>query len=297
MSAQERIYIANEIPFGHPPMALHQRTGALFGVPSVHDYQPEIARRYAEYFVMLRTGKPMANLNDIYFPFSGWTPDGFNRRLLEVAGARYLVVSTAADRIAFVIVPPPAQVDATAEVRVYDNPEALPRARWVPRAEVEADSSTLLHRLAFGSDQLREMVLLEATPPSGFLGALRDSVGAAVGFDRDEPEHVALRVQAPAPGFVVLADQDFPGWSATVGGRPAAILRANYAFRAVEVPAGESVVEFRYRPVSVPIGAAVSALTALALGVALVAARRRGAARERPPARAVTAAASADRRA
>jgi uncharacterized membrane protein YfhO len=77
---------------------------------------------------------------------------------------------------------------------------------------------------------------------------------------------VVLRVRAPARGFL-LADQDFPGWRATVDGAPAPILRANYLFRAVEVPAGESTVEFRYVPTSLWLGAAITAATLLAVGI------------------------------
>jgi uncharacterized membrane protein YfhO len=72
----------------------------------------------------------------------------------------------------------------------------------------------------------------------------------------------------------VLSDQYFPGWRATVDGAPASIVRANYAFRLVEVPRGRSVVEFRYAPASVPIGAAVSGATLVGLAVLLRRTRR-----------------------
>jgi uncharacterized membrane protein YfhO len=53
-----------------------------------------------------------------------------------------------------------------------------------------------------------------------------------------------------------------------VNGRPTEILRANYAFRLVEVPAGASEVVFTFRPWTVPAGALVS-LAAAALCVIL----------------------------
>ena len=73
----------------------------------------------------------------------------------------------------------------------------------------------------------------------------------------------------PAPGFVVLVDTWDPGWQATVDGEPATVLRANLALRAVAVPAGEHLVEMRYRPRSVLVGAGFSGVaTALLLGLA-----------------------------
>jgi uncharacterized membrane protein YfhO len=57
-----------------------------------------------------------------------------------------------------------------------------------------------------------------------------------------------------------LSDLYFPGWQASVDGADTPIYRANYTFRLIEVPAGRSTVEFRYRPTSFLIGAILSAL-------------------------------------
>ena len=82
---------------------------------------------------------------------------------------------------------------------------------------------------------------------------------------------------APQAGFLFVSDQYYPGWQATVDGSAVPIHRANYAFRVVRVPEGESMVVFRYRPESLRIGAAVSGISLLALVVYAIgdAARRR----------------------
>jgi hypothetical protein len=81
-----------------------------------------------------------------------------------------------------------------------------------------------------------------------------------VRFLLDDPAEVLLEVEAPEEGFVVLADTDFPGWRVFVDGRPAAGLRANYAFRAVKVPRGPHQVRWIYRPESFLAGALVSSI-------------------------------------
>ena len=57
-----------------------------------------------------------------------------------------------------------------------------------------------------------------------------------------------LSVVCPEPRVLVLADAWYPGWRVTVHGQPAELLRANYAFRGVVVPAGEHNVTFSFRP-------------------------------------------------
>ena len=64
----------------------------------------------------------------------------------------------------------------------------------------------------------------------------------------------------------MLLDSYYPGWRAYVDGKQAEILRANYAFRAVRVPAGKHRVEFVYRPRSFYAGLSVTSV-ALLIGI------------------------------
>jgi hypothetical protein len=98
------------------------------------------------------------------------------------------------------------------------------------------------------------------------------------------PDRVRLEAELSRPGYVVLVDSWDPGWRATVDGRPAPVLRANVAFRAVPVPAGRHAIEQRYRPRSVSLGLLLS-LGSLAVALTLGRRRRRSAgATERRPA-------------
>jgi len=82
------------------------------------------------------------------------------------------------------------------------------------------------------------------------------------------PAERRFHVATDAPAYLVFAETWYPGWSATVNGAPAPLLRANLAFQAVGVPAGESEVVFCYRINDFGAGAAISAgalIAALAL--------------------------------
>jgi hypothetical protein len=72
-------------------------------------------------------------------------------------------------------------------------------------------------------------------------------------------------VTLATPGWLVLLDQDLPGWRVTVDGLPAEARRAWGLFRAVALPAGEHTVLWEYRPASVARGVATSAVALLAV--------------------------------
>src|SRR5207237_8598117 len=96
---------------------------------------------------------------------------------------------------------------------------------------------------------------------------------ASVAIGKDTGERVVLEVDASAPGFVVLADEYGDGWTATVNRQARDVVRADYAFRLVAVPAGRSEVVFAYRPWAVRVGLVVSLGSLLAVGIASVMAR------------------------
>jgi len=266
MTAQDRVYLV----YWDIKAPLLAKTPALFGIPGVLDYEPQPSRRYAAYLVMMRTGLAMTSLNQLYVPLQGFMPKGvFRRRLLDLAAGRYLVVDPKYDTTT-ALSPPPELVTSAEDLRVYENPLALPRAFYVPRVEIVANEDDLLQRLAFGSDDLRQLAFVEEPPLSGFVGVPGNTATGEVEFLRNDPEDVVLRVSAPERGFLHLADQYAPGWSATVNGSPSPILRANYLFRVIEVPAGESRVELRYGPGSIVVGGIISTVSILAAVAALV---------------------------
>lgn len=77
-------------------------------------------------------------------------------------------------------------------------------------------------------------------PPSagqGIIGTV-DVLGYKTG-------HVQLRTQSEQVAMLRIADKFDPGWRAFVDGQPAAILRADYLFQAVFIPAGAHNVELK----------------------------------------------------
>jgi hypothetical protein len=97
---------------------------------------------------------------------------------------------------------------------------------------------------------------LDAQPIYQFEGTLK--------VDKRDPEHRALKVSSPTGGKLHFAENWYPGWSATIDGKPIEIEKWEGSFQAVQVPAGEHMVEFTYRERLLGLGAGIS-LVSLAL--------------------------------
>ena len=83
-----------------------------------------------------------------------------------------------------------------------------------------------------------------------------------------EPNYLKYEVDSEKGGTVVFSEIYYPGWQSTVDGQEAAHGRANYILRAMNVPAGKHVVEFRFEPKSLEVTETI-ALIALGLLVLL----------------------------
>ena len=88
--------------------------------------------------------------------------------------------------------------------------------------------------------------------------------------------YVSAHVNAPADGFVFFGEPYYPDRHAYVDGRPVMSARANLAFTAVPVSAGDHDVELRYAAAPFYLGSTLSGMTAACYaGLALVRRRRK----------------------
>jgi len=76
---------------------------------------------------------------------------------------------------------------------------------------------------------------------------------------------VAVKYHAASPSLLRLADVYYPGWEASVEGKPLQILRVNHALMGAVVPAGSHEVVFEFKPTRFRLGAAISAIALLLL--------------------------------
>ncbi len=127
------------------------------------------------------------------------------------------------------------------------------RAWIVPLAEWVASPAEATRRATASTTDLSMTAFLEgkARPEQG-------GVGVVTALREQGPNVVELAIEAPEGGWLVLADTWFPGWVAELDGQVTESYPANGVMRSVWVPAGQHTVVFRYRPITVPLGLALT---------------------------------------
>ena len=231
------------------------------GVYSPDGYDPLFIRRYGELISTSENGKIKQLLprSDAALT-KGFGKDAlrqnvYRQRLLNLLGVKY-VLDKDGDPSAF-------SSEIYQEIwqkngwRIYENKQVLPRAFLVGDLVV-AQGQKIVDLIMAPDFPLDKKVVLEEPLPSEItLGEQSKSVTKIIDY---QPNRVVVKTSSPQTGILFLSDNYYPGWRATVNGRPTKIYCADYSFRAVLVPAGENRVVFFYRPTSFFLG----------LGLALV---------------------------
>jgi len=155
--------------------------------------------------------------------------------------------------------PPPGvrSVEKHGAVYLAELAQVQPRSFVVHEAVVADSDAQALDLLRGAPDAVYSRVVISGPADIRTVPGAGDDEVTAIAYG---PSESAWKVATGAAGYLVTTDAWYPGWRAYVDGQPATLQRANLAFRAVQVPAGQHTVTFRYEPVSVRAGFVVTVL-------------------------------------
>ena len=154
--------------------------------------------------------------------------------------------------------------------KIYENPNAFPRAWLVHSSVVEPVPLELVKRLDDSKTDLHRVAVLTA-PLDTSLDQVSDTATEQVNFISYAANAMDLSVHAGGGrSLLVLSEMYDPSWVATVNGKPARIWKVDGSLRGIIVPRGESHVSLRYRPMPIYIGAALTVAAFLAVLLALI---------------------------
>jgi len=161
---------------------------------------------------------------------------------------------------------------------LYGVPEDFPPAWVAPVIVKAADPSVLATVLDQRFDPQRAALFdTSAAVVGAQVTSLPPPSPVTTTVTRYDPGHITLDLSEPAPaGSALLVSENYyPGWSATVDGKPAAIGRADYVLIGVALPEGARHVDLTFSSESyqrgkvITLAALAAVLLAIAAGIAL----------------------------
>ncbi len=126
---------------------------------------------------------------------------------------------------------------------VYKNNTVLPRFGLYYDIRQSVGDVETLHMMKNNTVDMSKILMIDETLPM----MIGEGTGAAR-LTASTINSQEFSVTSDAPSMLYISDSYYPGWTASVNGEKTHIYRANYNFRAVAVPAGDSLVQFQYQP-------------------------------------------------
>lgn len=239
---------------------LHPNIGVAMGLADIRAEDAFFPRRYADY-IYRAMETPYSHL----VSWAQITPRQMGSPLLDALAVRYVVTRRyqrpAGGRFVAVHVFKPRH---GSHLVVWRNLNAFPRAWLVGRVVSSAGLQASLRLTRRLQRSLRSVAVIEQPTE-----AMRSATGSgsvtttSIGWLQD-----TFRVHARGPAVMVVSNQSYPGWDATVDGRTAPIRTADLTMQSVAVPAGSHLVVLTYDPPALRMGEYLALL-----GIVLVAGR------------------------
>jgi len=160
----------------------------------------------------------------------------------SLIGVKYLLAKTPYDKTNF-------ELAGIASGGIYyKRTDPFPRAWFATKGvTVEPNDDAVRATINKDAEALRDTAIVDSP-----MDCPTSDSGTATISDY-HPNNITIQTDGGG-GVLVLSDQYYPGWEATVDGQSMPISRAFTALRAICVPSGVHTVQFNYRPMSLIIG-------------------------------------------
>jgi hypothetical protein len=176
----------------------------------------------------------------------------FNPNVLQLTNTKYLLTNIPQIPFLpnFVLLKGPVRNASGDVVYLYrmngDNPYS-----WLTPVAVKAPDEQVLATVLNPRFDVKRAALFDTSAKvraSVGVQALPAPISVTTTVNHYEPGKVRIDLSAPAPdgASLVVSENYYPGWKATVDGKAATIGRADYTFIGVELPAGARSVQLDF---------------------------------------------------
>lgn len=263
--------------WGYGSAEIQSNFATQYSLFSPDGTDPLYPKRYGEFIHSSRNGNLLQTFTNttrtdaVVNPGYGESNLAANQsrlRILDMLGVKYVLDRTENGSTEKTF--PPGRFTLLYEQngwKVFENLNVAPRAFFASEYRTFSNNDEFEKLFFAKSFNPSRTILLEKKVPD--LPSRIPGVGTVQVLSY-KPNKVAFMTQHSESSLLFLSDTYFPGWKAYVDGKSTEIYRADYAFRAIVVPAGKHTVTFVYKPLSFTIGAITSVSSTMVLFMMLV---------------------------
>ncbi|SMO60645.1 YfhO family protein [Solitalea koreensis] len=148
---------------------------------------------------------------------------------------------------------------------VQQNPHAMGNAWFVPGVQFVPNANAELEALT-NFDPKDKIIVNEDFKSKINIMGIDSDPKASIKLTNYHPDHLSYEYNSAASQLTVFSDIYYnKGWNAYVDGKPADYFRANYVLRAMQLPAGKHIVEFKFEPKAYYTGEKISMVFSILL--------------------------------
>ncbi|QKZ15076.1 YfhO family protein [Spirosoma sp. KUDC1026] len=147
--------------------------------------------------------------------------------------------------------PDPANPQQQSGPVALPNPEVMGAAWFVGNVRQVNNADEEIAAMKTLSTRDSAVVDKRFATELGNLPAVMDHTGSTIQLTSYRPDKLVYQANATRDGLAVFSEIYYRGnedWQATIDGKPAPHLRANYVLRAMRIPAGKHTIEFTFSP-------------------------------------------------
>ena len=153
--------------------------------------------------------------------------------------------------------------------RVQQNPSALGNAWFIANPIIVKNADEEIAELSDFTPN--EMVIIDQRFASFVEDSNYNIDGSSIDLDIYKPNYLKYTAQTQFPALAVFSEIYYKdGWNVYVDGEKSDYFRANYVLRAMQVPAGNHTIEFKFEPKVYKIGEGISLASSVILILLLV---------------------------
>lgn len=139
------------------------------------------------------------------------------------------------------------KVEPDQTLRLYQNPQAFPRAFLMRNAIFQPVADEVRHSLEAETVDPKQVIYVDGpTPPQNLPPVTTEPTIGVAKITRYEPTRVDVDVDSAQDAWLVLTETSTPQWQTLVDDKPAPYYTADSFFRTARLTPGHHTVSFRY---------------------------------------------------